>query len=163
VVGHDGETLGQIASLRLLPAADLALVVLANAIPDGDEITRALTETVLGAWGLSEPIVAGLDTRPPDAPGFGPAAYLGRYRNLMGTAEVSAADHGLTVTTRYSTAGLEEATEVTRLIPIGDGAFVDADRARPTHAVRFGDRGRDGRCHSYFTGRIAWRVSDEGE
>jgi CubicO group peptidase (beta-lactamase class C family) len=162
VIGHDGETLGQVASLRLLPAEDLALVVLANAIPDGDEITRTLTEAVLGAWGVGAPTVAGSSSHPPNARGFDPAAYLGRYRNLMGTAEVSAADHGLTVTTRYSTEGLEEETEVTRLIPIGDGAFVDADRARPTRAVRFDDCGPDGRCHSYFTGRIAWRVNDVG-
>ncbi len=49
--GHDGETLGQIASLRLIPPSSSPLVVLTNAIPDGDEITRALGEAVLRAVG----------------------------------------------------------------------------------------------------------------
>jgi CubicO group peptidase (beta-lactamase class C family) len=158
--GHDGETLGQIASLRLLPTQELALVVLTNAIPDGDEITRELSETVLAPWGLESPELPAPAT---DASGFDPTPYVGRYRNLESTFEVSAADAGLALTTHTTAEGLDEDTEVTRLIPLGDGAFVDAGTDRPTRALRFDDRGRDGRCRSYFNGRIAWRVDAADE
>jgi CubicO group peptidase (beta-lactamase class C family) len=160
LVGHDGETYGQIASLRLFCAEQLAVVVLTNAIPDGDEITRALVETVLGAWALSQPAIT-----LPGAPvaSFDPAPYLGRYRNLDAIFDVAADDPGLVVTSRTVAEGLEENTEATRLIPLGDGAFVDATIDRPTRAVRFDDVGSDGRCQSFFAGRIAWRVADADE
>lgn len=160
LVGHDGETYGQIASLRLDPSRELAVVVLTNAIPDGDEIARALGEAVLGSWGLVQPAI----TRPDgDAAAFDPALYVGRYRNLDAVFDVAAADPGLVVTTRTIAEGLEDSTEVTRLIPLGEGAFVDARAERPTRALRFDDPDPDGRCQSYFAGRIAWRVLDRDE
>jgi hypothetical protein len=76
---------------------------------------------------------------------------------------VRAAGSGLAVTTHYTTEGLQEDVEQTRLIPLGDGAFVDVDTPRPLRALRFDDPGPDGRCRSYFTGRIAWRVPDADE
>lgn len=154
LVGHDGETYGQIASLRLLPGEDLALVVLTNAIPDGDEITRALGEEVLGAWGLARPA---LPAPAGNAHEFDPTRYVGRYRNLESTFSVVATDSGLAVTTHTTAEGLDEETEVARLIPLGDGVFVDAADAHRARALRFGDPGPDGRCRSYFTGRLAWR------
>ncbi|HEY3773931.1 MAG TPA: serine hydrolase domain-containing protein [Solirubrobacteraceae bacterium] len=159
LVGHDGETLGQIASLRLHPDEQLALVVLTNAIPDGDEITRALAEAVLEPWGLVQPTIA---VPVGDGP-FDPAPYLGRYRNLDAIFDVDAAEQGLTVRARTIAEGLEDNTEVTRLVPLGDGAFVDGKPERRTRAVRFDDPGPDGRCQSFFAGRIAWRVSAEHE
>jgi hypothetical protein len=89
---------------------------------------------------------------------FDPAPYLGRYRNLDAIFEVTAADPGLEVRTRTVAEGLEDNTEVTRLIPLGDRAFVDRDTDRPTRAVRFDDPDPDGRCQSFFAGRVAWRV-----
>ena len=154
LVGHDGETLGQIASLRVHPDEQLALVVLTNAIPDGDEITRALAEAVLEPWGLVHPTIA---VPAGDAP-FDPSPYLGRYRNLDAIFDVDAAEQGLTVSARTIAQGLEDNTEVTRLVPLGDGAFVDAKPERHTRAVRFDDPGPDGRCQSFFSGRVAWRV-----
>jgi len=162
LVGHDGETLGQIACLRLVPSEGLAFVVLTNAIPDGDEITRALGEAVLEPWGLVQPTIA----RPSHGIGngrFDPGPYLGRYGNLDAIFEVTAADPGLVVTSRTIAEGLEDNTEVTRLIPIGDGAFIDADADRPTRAMRFDDPDPNGRFQSYFAGRIAWRSSDKDE
>jgi CubicO group peptidase (beta-lactamase class C family) len=171
LIGHDGETLGQIASLRLLPAEQLAVVVLTNAIPDGDEITRALTEAVLEPWGLTpQTVISSKGSRTArgasasgDVSSFDPTPYVGRYRNLIGTMDVRAAGSGLAVTTHYPTEGLQEDVEQTRLIPLGDGAFVDVDTPRPLRALRFDDPGPDGRCRSYFTGRIAWRVPDADE
>jgi CubicO group peptidase (beta-lactamase class C family) len=154
LVGHDGETYGQISSLRLLPADDLAFVVLTNAIPDGDEITRALGEAVLREWGIAQPVIA-----VPAAGPLDPAPYLGRYRNLDAIFDVTAADPGLEVRTRTIAEGLEDNTQVTRLIPLGDGAFVDADTDRPIRALRFDDPDPGGRYQSFFSGRVAWRVS----
>ena len=158
LVGHDGETYGQIASLRLRLEEQLAVVVLTNAIPDGDEITGALTEAVLAPWGLIRPRIAvpAGDGLPP----FDPGPYVGRYRNLESVFDVAADEQGLTVTTHTTAEGLDGDTETVRLIPLGDGAFVDAALARPTRAVRFDDAGADGRCWSYFAGRLAWRTDD---
>jgi CubicO group peptidase (beta-lactamase class C family) len=158
LVGHDGETYGQIASLRLLPGEDLAVVVLTNATPDGDEIARALMETVLGAWGLTQSTLT-----PAGGEEFDPGPYVGRYRNLDAIFDVAAVPGGLAVSSHTVAEGLEQSTQVTRLIPLGDGAFVDASVARPTRALRFDDPGPDGRCQSYFAGRVAWRVADEYE
>jgi CubicO group peptidase (beta-lactamase class C family) len=161
LVGHDGETLGQIASLRVLPDEQLAVVVLTNAVPDGDELTGALNEAVLAAWGLTPPRI---DVPVRDAAvAFDPHPYLGRYRNLESIFDVAADDHGLTVTSRTIAEGLEENTDVTRLVPLGDGAFVEADVARPTRARWFDDPDAEGRCQSYFAGRIAWRVAPAAE
>jgi len=160
LAGHDGETLGQIASLRLLPAEELAFVVLTNAIPDGDEIARALGEAVLEPWGIRPPEIDVPAAAARTGAAFDPRPYVGRYRNLDATFHVSAADHGLSVTIHTTAEGLDDDTEVTRLTPLGDGAFVDADVARPTRAVRFDDPGPDGRFQSYFAGRVAWRVTD---
>ena len=153
LIGHDGETLGQIASLRISLEHELAVVVLTNAIPDGDEAANALVADVLAPWGLA-PLTL---VRPPIDPGFDPRAYTGHYRNLMGTAEVTGRPGGLTLTTRYAPEGVAEETETARLHPIGDGAFVDASTDRPTRAARFGDPGPDGRYRSYFNGRVFWR------
>ncbi len=162
LVGHDGETYGQIASLRLDPSRELAVVVLTNAIPDGDEVTRALGEAVLKPWGLLGPTIPRPDGEAARGR-FDPAPYVGRYRNLDAIFDVEAADQGLAVTSRTVAEGLEDNTERNRLTPLGDGAFIDADAARPTRAVRFDDPCPDGRFQSYFTGRIAWRVSGDDE
>lgn len=159
LVGHDGETYGQIASLRLLADEELAVVVLTNAIPDGDEIASTLGAEVLGAWGVTP---AALPT-PDPAAAFDPAPFVGRYRNLESTFAVVPSDRGLEVTTHTTAEGLDDDTEVARLLPLGDGAFVDGAASPPTRALRFDDPGPDGRCRSYFNGRLAWRVDDADE
>jgi hypothetical protein len=145
----------------VLPDTQLAVVVLTNAIPDGNEVTSALIEAVLAAWGLT-PLRIDVPVR--DAGGaFDPHPYLGRYRNLESIFDVAADDHGLTVTFRTIAEGLEENTDLTRLVPLGDGAFVEADVIPPRQARWFDDLDAAGRCQSYFAGRIAWRVSPGNE
>jgi len=160
LVGHDGETYGQIASLRLVPAEQLAVVVLTNAIPDGDEVARTLVDAVLGSWGFTPPAPAHRDR--PAAP-VDPAPYVGRYRNLDAIFDVAAGEAGLLMTTRRIAEGLEDTTELTGLIALGDGAFIDERSDRRARVVRFDDLGPDGRCRSFFAGRIAWRVSGADE
>ncbi len=126
-------------------------MVLTNAIPDGAELTRALEAAVLAAFGLAPPT---LPSRLVD-PDFDPRPYVGRYRNLGGTLEVSGRPGGLHVRDITESEGLEPSAEETILDPLGDGAFVDAT---PTRAVRFADPGPDGRCTTFFGGRIATRI-----
>jgi CubicO group peptidase (beta-lactamase class C family) len=160
VIGHDGETLGQIASLRLLPAEQLAVVVLTNAIPDGAELASTLVAQALAPFGLTPPLLAA----PAPVSGFDPSPYLGRYRNRMATHTVAADDGGLAVTTRYTSEGLPQDKTVTdRLLPLGGGAFMDPAEVRPTRALRFDDPDERGRMRSYFYGRVAWRVADGDE
>jgi CubicO group peptidase (beta-lactamase class C family) len=162
LLGHDGETLGQIASLRLLACEQLAVVVLTNAIPDGSELASTLVAEVLAPYGLSLALIE----VPAVDDGFDPTPYLGRYRNLMATHTVSAAADGagLLLTTHHRSEGLpQERTETDRLLPLGDGAFMDPGEARPTRALRFGDPDERDRACSFSYGRIAWRVPDADE
>ncbi len=157
LVGHDGETTGQIAKLRLVCEQDLAVVVLTNGIPDGNRVCRELETLVLGAWGLERPVILAA----PADPRFDPAPYVGRYRNREGTIEVTAIPGGLRARFHQEAEGLDGGAHVTELRPVGEGGFVDAGEPRPQEAVHFGDRDGDGRCRSYFDGRVSWRLADD--
>jgi CubicO group peptidase (beta-lactamase class C family) len=159
LVGHDGETTGQIAKLRLLLAEGLALVVLTNAIPDGGRLARELETAVLADFGLTPPVIP----TPAPQPSFDARPYEGRYRNLEGTIEVAAVPGGLRTVARQEGEGLSGSVHATELRPLGDGAFIDTDEPSPVSAVRFGDPGPDGRCRSYFDGRVAWRVLESAD
>ncbi len=155
IVGHDGETLGQIAKLRIVPEHGLALTVLTNAIPDGNQIAREFEAEILNYVGIT---ISPLKVVTPDH--FDANPYLGRYRNLEGMVEVEASERGLRLRNAQLAEGLWGEVETSELIPIGHAAFVDAADARPLSAQRFGDLDEDRRCRSYFNGRVFWRTED---
>jgi CubicO group peptidase (beta-lactamase class C family) len=155
IVGHDGETLGQVARLRIVPEHGLAFTILTNAIPDGHLIARELEAAILKHWDIALTAVEA-DT----VEAFDPEPYLGRYRNFEGLMEVTARDHGLKLRNAVETEGLWEQEYRSELVPIGGGAFVDAADSDPASAQRFADIDDSGRCQSYFNGRVFWRVDD---
>jgi CubicO group peptidase (beta-lactamase class C family) len=156
-VGHDGETLGQVARLRIVPEHGLAYTILTNAIPDGHLIARELETAILKHWDIALTAVP-LGT----VEVFDPEPYLGRYRNFEGLMEVTVAEqgHGLKLRNSVETEGLWEQEYHSELVPIGGGAFVDAADSDPASAQRFDDIDASGRCQSYFNGRVFWRVDD---
>jgi CubicO group peptidase (beta-lactamase class C family) len=155
IIGHDGETLGQIAKLRIVPEHDLVFTVLTNAIPDGNRIAREFETAILKHWGVTiAPIAAHT------VADFDPSPYVGRYRNFEGIMEITPGERGLHLRNVTDTEGLWEQEFNSELIPIGGDAFLDAAETNPTSAQRLGDRDDQGRCQSYFNGRVSWRMDD---
>jgi CubicO group peptidase (beta-lactamase class C family) len=91
IVGHDGNTIGQSAFLRLLPEHDLAVAVLTNGGP-ATLLHRAVTGHVLRE-------VAGVDLPPaPEPPATtsapDPIRYAGTYASDVGQTVISQDGHG---------------------------------------------------------------------
>ncbi len=90
IVGHDGNTIGQSASLRLLPEEGLAVAVLANG-GSPHPLFAALVDEVLHE-------VAGLGPKPAPMPtGAAPAdasRYVGRYESSTAITTISRSDDG---------------------------------------------------------------------
>lgn len=75
LVGHDGSTNGQEASLSFLPEQDWALVILTNASPGGMALNRMATRRVLSACTG----IAAEDVQPVSAAPATLTAYAGEY------------------------------------------------------------------------------------
>ncbi|MDZ7675195.1 MAG: serine hydrolase domain-containing protein [Acidimicrobiales bacterium] len=127
VFGHDGDTVGQRAFLRVIPDEDAAIVVLTNA-PTGDHVADAVFEAVgadvLGCQPPELPPALPLDERP-DA-----SACTGIYERMhQRLALASGDDDTLRMTIipdeLFSLAGQRERTLT--LEPVGKGRFRTTD------------------------------------
>jgi CubicO group peptidase (beta-lactamase class C family) len=109
VFGHDGNTIGQSAYLRIVPGAGVALAVLTNGGAAGDladELARELLAEQAGVQVPQRP-------RPPDEPvRFDPAGYAGTYERAGSRMEITAGENALDVA----------------LIPTGQLAELTADK-----------------------------------
>jgi CubicO group peptidase (beta-lactamase class C family) len=76
VIGHDGNTIGQSATLRMVPDLGLAVAVLANGGETGDMFHQVVTEIFAEAAGIAVP--APIEPTPGAPPGD-TDAYVGRY------------------------------------------------------------------------------------
>ncbi|MGV9308499.1 serine hydrolase domain-containing protein [Nonomuraea sp. NPDC003727] len=159
VVGHDGSTPGQAATLKLVPEAGVAAVLLTNG-GDPDPLVAELLTPVLGR-------LAGVSAPPPVKPPVPPLPfdvdrYAGRYVSDVTAWEVTGDAEGrlwVTVTPLGVMAehGAPQTFELARLR--GD-TFVFAEARGGVHAavafVGDGDGGRAGYLH---TGRLNVRDS----
>lgn len=127
VAAHDGDTFGQQASLRVLPAADAAVVVLTNG-PGGqlvaDDVLRTLGDELLHLTppSLPEPL--------PTGEGPDPDRYTGIYERMhQRLAVASGRDHTLRMTIipdeLFLLVGMKERTLTLR--PVDDERFVTVD------------------------------------
>jgi CubicO group peptidase (beta-lactamase class C family) len=157
VFGHDGSTIGQSASLRVVPDRDVALVVLANG-GEAKQLQRAVAEKVLGELADVSP------PEPPVATGQVRDArrYVGRYVSAVSeTAVTQDADGRLWLdrVPRGELADLDEPPYRTELAAWRGDSFLPIT---PEDGVRnplafLGDDG-DGRAAYLHTGRADRRI-----
>lgn len=159
VAGHDGDTVGQRAALRLVPEAGAAVVVLANArwgAPVIEDLLASVAELVLGTTtpALPEPL--------PEGEGPDPRRYTGIYERMHQRLAVAGGRDGTLRMTvipdeLFALARMRERTMT--LHPVDDERFLaqdpetgirhvvamvaddeDDDAAEPVRYVHFGLR-----------------------
>jgi len=122
--GHDGNTIGQAAFLRILPGAGLVVVLLTNGGNGKDLFEQLYGEIFTEIAGLQMP--APLEP-PKQAPDVDLARYVGVYERTSVTTEVFLRDGSLmlrsTSTEPISVAG-GEATHEYNLVPVAEDLFV---------------------------------------
>jgi CubicO group peptidase (beta-lactamase class C family) len=161
VLGHDGSTIGQVSSLRVLPELGVAVCVLTNG-HNGDAVMFPLLSEVLHE-------VAGVDmpALPEPAAGVrlaGLDRHDGRYERKGVDFEVTAGAEGrlsVVASPHFGLAGVDDDPETIELLPVdasGDRFVGRSDPAEPWWTVTFATL-PDGRAQLYSSGRVAPRVS----
>jgi CubicO group peptidase (beta-lactamase class C family) len=161
VVGHDGNTIGQSAFLRLVPEAGVAVAVLTNG-GQGDPLFREIAARVLedlaGRPLPAEPLPA------EPAPTADVERFLGRYVCDMATVIVSRQDDGTVwvdaIPEDELSKELGEKPERFELVPYGDGTMITRERRHGVHRVyAFIGDDRAGHTAYLHTGRALTRAS----
>jgi CubicO group peptidase (beta-lactamase class C family) len=123
LVGHDGNTIGQAAFLRVLPEAGLAVALLTNGGNTHDLYVDLYREIFaeLADVAMPEPL-----TPPAEPPSVNPERYMGVYERASDRLEVFEADGKLRL--RDTVTGpiaelMPEPTHEFDLVPVGDGLF----------------------------------------
>lgn len=160
VFGHDGNTIGQSAFLRLVPGADVALALFCNGGSPQPLFAEIATHVLRELAGI-EPAAAPL----PDPAGWSSdtARYIGTYLSSETETVVSRDGEGrvwLERTPIGKTAELDEAPYRTELLAWrGDSVLpVEAERGARAPLAFLGDDG-SGRAEYLHSGRADRRVS----
>jgi hypothetical protein len=121
--GHDGNTIGQAAFLRVLPEAGLAVALLTNGGNTHDlyvDLYREVFAELVGV-AMPEPLAP-----PAEPPAVDPARYVGTYERAGSRIEVFEADGGLRLRDTVTGPIAELVPETTHeydLVPVDDGLF----------------------------------------
>jgi CubicO group peptidase (beta-lactamase class C family) len=159
VIGHTGNTLGQSAALRIVPAAGLSIALLMN----GGEVTAAYREI----FGFLLRELAGVQVPPLDVPPEGripvdPARYAGEYSSPAKDLVVSADDDGrvwLDQRPKGMLAELGDKPERVEIVRLDGDTFLTAEATEGVHrtVVFLGDDGH-GKAQYLHGGRVSRRV-----
>lgn len=160
IVGHDGDTIGQSAYLRINPEARVAACLLTNSARSASLYREVFTEVFLALAGIAMP--AG--PRPADGAGADLERHAGRYERTSRRADVSVRDGQLrmVLTTTGQLASLvgSEPEELT-LHPVASSGADFVCRSRddePWTPVSFGELA-DHAPYLFLGGRITPRVA----
>ncbi|MEV6235123.1 serine hydrolase [Lentzea sp. NPDC051838] len=123
LIGHDGNTIGQSAFLRLLPDQDLAVTLLTNA-DSARELYLSLYREIFAE-------LAGIDVPRPKEPAAEPpivdtSGHVGRYARESVVLEVAEGETGLQLDITHTgpLAGMFPKPPVVDLVPIDDSTFL---------------------------------------
>lgn len=126
VIGHDGGTIGQTTTWRIIPDHDFVVAVTIN----GGLLAGLFDEVVVPIVSETTGVTVPARPTPPARPAaFDPAAYVGRYAGAEGVWEVAAEDVGLRITTELSAQQIAfgEVGETERYVPLGAETFIGVD------------------------------------
>jgi CubicO group peptidase (beta-lactamase class C family) len=159
IFGHDGDTVGQSAYLRIDPEARLAVCLLTNA-GESESLFRELFDEVFGDLaGVTMPAMP----VPAGSPGLDLERHAGRYERISRRFDVSVRDGRLhlviTVTGELADLFDSEPAELI-LYPAdssGDRFVLRSDENDPWISLSFGHL-PGGTPYLYFTGRVTPRV-----
>jgi CubicO group peptidase (beta-lactamase class C family) len=158
VVGHDGGTIGQQSSLRVLPEERFAVALLTNTSPSGG----ALAELVM-SWIFKETFDIDVPPRPQppeQAPQIDPAPYAGVFEKLGARTTLEVSDGALYATAANTGPLPAPDMPPARLSPVDASLFLEA-APFPGYftPVTFSDFDGEGRPRYMFTAsRVSRRV-----
>lgn len=162
VIGHDGGTLGQSATLRVVPESGLAVAMLANG---GDILPafRAVTGRLLDELaGVRQP---DLFTPPAEPAPVDVARYTGTYEVQIVSLEVASDGDGklwVTETPKGILADAGRRPETYELVPLEGDTFVTAEPRHGVHlTMTFVGSDGDGRARFLHTGRATPRTGGQ--
>jgi hypothetical protein len=158
VVGHDGGTIGQNSSLRVLPDERFAVAVLTNTNFAGTLLAGRVMRWLFGE-------VFGVETpprlKPPeDAPAIDLAPYIGSYEKVGTLTTIEQRDGGLWV--QYTGTGPLPDTQMPpqRMYPVAEGSFLQEQPIPGIFAPVSFHNFVDGRPSYYFASyRLSRRVT----
>ncbi|HEY6738047.1 MAG TPA: serine hydrolase domain-containing protein, partial [Actinopolymorphaceae bacterium] len=168
VVGHDGQTIGQLAYLRVVPEQGVAVAVLTNGGRAGRLSTAITSEALRALAGIAVPPLPGVPPGPVGAVDR-PERYVGRYEVHSGRVDVEVDDEGrlwMTNTELGELAELEEHSaepERQLLVPLdpadGPDRFAVVEPVHGMHRwVAFLGSDEAGRARFLHTSRALPRV-----
>ncbi len=124
VIGHDGGTIGQMSSLRILPDEHFAVAVLTNTTPSGALLTSRILRWLFGEAGIELPERPKPPETPPD---IDVRPYAGVYERLGLRTELTVDDAGR-LNARYISTGalsdLAAALPPEPLFPLTESVFL---------------------------------------
>ncbi|GII95100.1 serine hydrolase domain-containing protein [Sinosporangium siamense] len=97
VFGHDGNSVGQTAFLRVVPERNVAVALLTNGGRSTELFQRLFPPLLSGLAGVTVPAAA---TPPEHPPAVDPRRFTGRYASRALSVEVAEAGRGFTLTLR---------------------------------------------------------------
>ncbi|MDR1427376.1 MAG: beta-lactamase family protein [Bifidobacteriaceae bacterium] len=158
VMGHDGNTIGQAAMLRIVPEAKLAIALLTNVGSAFEVFARTAAPLLRDLAGIELPP---LPVPPQDPPSIDPARMLGTYSNSAVDLRFSQDDEGtmwIDMAPKGPLAELGEQAERSELVALGPDRLIQREHTSGMHPV-FVFVGDDGHGHSQYVnfGRVVPR------
>jgi CubicO group peptidase (beta-lactamase class C family) len=156
VFGHDGGTIGQASSLRVLPDERFAVAILTNSI-GGGLLTGRIMRWLFQSVGVEVPPLP----KPPETPAtLDLEPYAGVYESNGYRVTVSLEDGQLRQLMEATTgADVPLPPQATTLVPVDESLFIFQDPwTRAFQPAVFSDF-RNGRPEYHFMGRVARRKS----
>ncbi len=163
VYGHDGSTIGQAASLRVVPDSGVVVGLLANGGHVSDLYRELFPELMGELCGLRMPPPL---TPPDEPPTVETAAHAGRYERLGVRFELEDRDGtlaGKVVSTGPLAEIDEEPVEDITLVPVSDDLFVSKDDDQQTWTPLVFYRLADGSRYLHTGARATPKISDTQE
>jgi CubicO group peptidase (beta-lactamase class C family) len=156
IIGHDGGTVGQNSSLRILPDEDFAVAVLTNTSPTGGVMASRIMRWLFGLRGIELPRRPEPPASPPD---MDLAPYVGTYEKVEMRTEITLKDGRLWLefTGTGPLAGMAPAQPPMPLFPVDDSLMLQMPAPGFYSPMTF-SHFEDGKPRYFFTGRVYRRV-----